>query len=236
MRNSKTAILLFTRSASEEADIKVFDAKLGKRGNTRVASQLIRHIHRTAVKTGCDVHLHDTDKQVGDSFGQRLSHAFSQLFNRGYEHVIAIGNDSPHLTPALLKNAIRELESGQQVLGPASDGGAYLIGLSEDYFNQPSFTNLPWKSTRLFETLKEELWAQGAVIATTVTLDDVDNAADFGRLLRGKYSLNSLFLQLRFALLSLMASYAVTLYYYKTSLHIQLMAASCRLLRAPPAH
>lgn len=235
MKNSQTAIVLFTRSASEEAGIKVFDAKLGKSGNTRVASQLIRHIHRTAVKTGCDVHLHDTAKQVGNSFGQRLSHAFGQLFNKGYEHVIAIGNDSPHLTPALLKNAITELESGQQVLGPASDGGTYLIGLSEDYFNQPSFTNLPWKSTRLFEALKEELCAQGALVATTITLHDIDDAADFGRLLRGKYSLNSLFLQLRFALLSLMASYAVAICYYKTSLHIQLMAASCHLLRAPPA-
>mgnify|MGYP006432380937 CR=1 FL=1 len=235
MNRTQTAILFFTRSAHEEADVKVFDSCLGRKGNTRIASRLIQHIRKTASKSGCDVHLHGSDKQVGDSFGERLNHAFSSLFSRGYDNVIAIGNDSPRLTSDVLNQAISQLESGTQVLGPSTDGGAYLIGLSASYFNTISFINLPWKSNRLFDALYKELQLAGAVVYQADMLQDIDDTGDFHRLLSTGIS-DIHFLQLHIALQSIVASFKRTFFEHTGCQMYWLISAGSLQLRAPPIY
>jgi uncharacterized protein len=67
--------------------------------------------------------------QRGADLGERMDTAFSDAFARGAAAAVIIGSDSPHLPATIIERAFAELESGADlVLGPADDGGYYLIG------------------------------------------------------------------------------------------------------------
>jgi rSAM/selenodomain-associated transferase 1 len=120
--------------------------------------------------------------QRGDTFGERLFHAASDLLALGYESCCLIDSDSPTLPRALLTAAIEELSRpGERiVLGPADDGGYYLIGMRRAH-------------RRLFEEIKwstAEVSAQTIARAREINLDvallpawyDVDDATTLRRL------------------------------------------------------
>lgn len=108
--------------------------------------------------------------------GDRLRRTFAQAFAQGSRQVVVIGADCPHLTPALFARAFDALESRDLVLGPAMDGGYYLIGLTRP---APGlFTEIPWGSGEvLTATLKQ---AQGLHLSTHLLepLADVDRPED----------------------------------------------------------
>ena len=66
--------------------------------------------------------------QRGEGLGERLAGVFATLFAAGAAAVVAVNSDSPALPPEYLAQAFRELSSHDLVLGPAADGGYYLIG------------------------------------------------------------------------------------------------------------
>jgi rSAM/selenodomain-associated transferase 1 len=66
--------------------------------------------------------------QRGDTLGDRMRHAFDLLFVRGYEQIVLVGTDIPHLTPGVIEGAFDTLETADAVIGPTDDGGYYLIG------------------------------------------------------------------------------------------------------------
>lgn len=68
--------------------------------------------------------------QTGESLGDRLRHAFQRAFQAGASRVVVIGSDSPTLPPSMLIRAFETLAHSEVVLGPATDGGYYLIGLA----------------------------------------------------------------------------------------------------------
>ena len=67
--------------------------------------------------------------QNGEDLGQRMKHAFNTVFELGFEHAVSIGSDCPELSPGLLKQAFQALGNATAVLGPAQDGGYYLLGM-----------------------------------------------------------------------------------------------------------
>jgi len=77
--------------------------------------------------------------QKGTDLGERMKNAFSEGFNAGFENVIIIGSDMYHLNPSDLEEAFAQLENHDFVVGPAEDGGYYLLGmksLKEELFQQ----------------------------------------------------------------------------------------------------
>ena len=120
--------------------------------------------------------------QRGDSFGERLFHAADDLLRLGYESCCLIDADSPTLPRSLLTAAIAELSRpGERVvLGPADDGGYYLIGMRRAH--PRLFQRIAWSTA--------EVSAQTIARAREIYLDvallpawyDVDDAASLGRL------------------------------------------------------
>ncbi len=147
-RSSNTAILLFTRSEREEGRAKGFADKHGTSSGAAIARSFIHHTRAIGKRTGYPVVTVESGYQEGHDFGERLSHAFQKVFDRGYSNVIAIGNDTPNLKTRTLRSAARRMESGEHnvVLGPATDGGTYLIGLSRPAFDPELFRVIPWCS------------------------------------------------------------------------------------------
>ena len=181
MPSSSVAILLFTRSAGEEAAHKQFLSYGGRAANAAVAAQLIAHAAATARRAGAGFIQIDSSQQAGATFGERLARAMRQAFEQGYEHLLVIGNDCPQLTATLLRQAVAAVRQTGAVLGPATDGGVYLLGLSRARFATGTWAGLPWQTRQLGTALRRHLLAQGAAVLRLPTLADVDTEADLAR-------------------------------------------------------
>jgi len=97
IKNSNTAILLFTHTAEVEINRKTFGNSIGLKGNKLIAEVLISRITRTLSKADLPVFTVTTDNQIGSTFGERFTNAFSQIFEKGYNNVIFVGVTSPKL-------------------------------------------------------------------------------------------------------------------------------------------
>lgn len=170
-----TALLVFSLSAWQEAGRKQpFGAQRQKAGQ-QFFQQLIDHTEALARQSGLELIWVGEEQQQGENFGARFTHAIESVFARGYQRLIAIGSDSPDLSPQLLQDAITALNQGQMVLGPALDGGAYLIGLHRRHFEAASFEALPWSQPWLYRALLEWGQAQGLSAHPLRPLADIDD-------------------------------------------------------------
>jgi uncharacterized protein len=117
--------------------------------------------------------------QRGDDLGERLIHATESAFDRGARAVIVIGGDCPALTGSCLREAWRQLAAADVVLGPAADGGYYLIALRRA---QPDlFRGIPWSSGAVLARTLERARAAGLSVAMLPTKEDVDDLPSWRR-------------------------------------------------------
>ncbi|MBM4127816.1 MAG: glycosyltransferase [Nitrospira sp.] len=119
--------------------------------------------------------------QAGDNLGARMNHAFETLFARGYTRGLIVGTDTPSLPLERYQQALTALESHDLVLGPALDGGYYLIGL-----NRPIpdlFTGIPWSTKQVLALTQEKARALGLKAALLESWRDVDTISDLDELI-----------------------------------------------------
>ncbi|MDQ3547777.1 MAG: TIGR04282 family arsenosugar biosynthesis glycosyltransferase [Chloroflexota bacterium] len=120
--------------------------------------------------------------QHGAGLGEGLLGAFRQLWSRGASAVVLIGSDSPTLPLSLLVGAFMTMERGEcdVVLGPADDGGYYLIGLRDD---QPSlFDDIAWSTDTVMRQTLERAESLGLRVRQLDAWYDVDDAVSLARL------------------------------------------------------
>ena len=125
----------------------------------------------------------DVVAQRGGDLGQRMAHVFEDTFRLGVDAVVVVGSDLPDLPSRLLQDALAALRGRKDriVLGPAGDGGYYLIGLNRPH--PALFDRIEWSTERV---LAQTLDAARTLGVQTVLLDqwtDVDEAADLNRFL-----------------------------------------------------
>lgn len=115
-------------------------------------------------------------EQVGTCLGSRLTHATQQAFDDGAQRVAVIGTDCIDLTAAELTSAFDKLLAHDVVLGPAFDGGYYLIGLSRP---QPRlFENIDWGTERVLQQTKAAVDNCRSSLAQLRPLADIDEPHD----------------------------------------------------------
>lgn len=122
-------------------------------------------------------------EQRGETIGDRERHAIADLFRRGARRVVLVGSDLPLLETSTLEQAFAALDADPQgvVLGPASDGGYYLLGLAAPTVPD-LFTGVRWSSKyTLLDTLRRCEFEQRRVTLLPL-LDDVDEPEDLSRL------------------------------------------------------
>jgi rSAM/selenodomain-associated transferase 1 len=120
--------------------------------------------------------------QGDGDLGARLERAFARLRAEGAGRVVAIGTDSPTLDPARLAEAFDALRTHDAVLGPAEDGGYYLIGLSREAGD--FFRETPWGTADVARVTSERAAARGMSLARLAPWYDVDDAATLRRAAR----------------------------------------------------
>jgi uncharacterized protein len=112
-------------------------------------------------------------EQVGGSLGDRLVAAIDPA------PVILFGADTPDLLPAHCTDAAKALSSHDLVIGPACDGGYYLIGVTKPFHFL--FSDMPWSSDRLFEATLRRAAEHGLRCAQLEMLSDCDEPEDLER-------------------------------------------------------
>ena len=100
-----------------------------------------------------DTTTHKKNLQVGKDLGAKMNHAFETCFEDKYDKVVLIGSDLYDLEVSHIEEAFEKLEKNEVVIGPATDGGYYLIGLKKTY--PEIFQNKNWGTSSVRkETLK----------------------------------------------------------------------------------
>lgn len=119
--------------------------------------------------------------QSGNSLGERLVHIFERAFGAGYRRVAIIGSDTPHLPPGFVAEGLGRLRGPVDVvLGPADDGGYYLIALSEP---RPTlFADIAWSGPDVLSATRAQAHAANLRVALLPPWYDIDTPADLARL------------------------------------------------------
>ena len=175
MSNSQ-AVILFTSSPKHEASHKRFDAD--DAANQSVLRGFLQHSVETLAQlsqtedfdlvistnsahsiTEAAPHLAAIPFQIipqtGHSFGGRLDHTLSSVKQMGYDKIVIIGNDCPALTSSHIQAAFKSLDEQPVVIGPAKDGGFYLLGVSQ--YDSAFFKAIPWRTNQVLKQLKANL-------------------------------------------------------------------------------
>jgi len=165
---SKNLIIIFTRNP-ELGKVKTRLAKtVGNESALNIYKHLLNHTEKTIRSIESDkavyysVKIRDNDiwdnqiyqkhLQKGDDLGIRMLNAFESAFKNNYKKVVIVGSDLYDLNPQDIKKAFNELEKNDVVIGPAKDGGYYLLGIKK--LQSQVFKNKDWGTeTVLKDTL-----------------------------------------------------------------------------------
>lgn len=110
--------------------------------------------------------------QAAGDLGVRLKEFFQTAFRAGAERVVAIGSDCPAMSAAIGKQAFEQLRSQPAVIGPATDGGYYLIGLSHPELGV--FEGIAWSTPAAREQTLERIASAGLSCGQLEALTDLD--------------------------------------------------------------
>ena len=183
---SKNLLLIFTRNP-ELGKVKTRLAKtIGDEAALDIYKHLLNHTKQVTKNLSCDnavyysVKVRENDiwnattyqkhLQDGNDLGIRMHNAFQQAFSTGYEKVIIIGSDLPDLTSEHINEAFEKLNSNDVVMGPAEDGGYYLLGIKKLHAN--IFQHKDWGTSTVRKHTLNDL--QNESVFLLETLNDVD--------------------------------------------------------------
>lgn len=167
---SKNALIIFTRNPELGKCKTRLAATVGNNSALEIYKYLLQHTVAITTNLKVDkfvyysVKVREDDywstaiyrkkQQKGNDLGVRMHNAFTELFSMGYERVIIIGSDMYDITTTNITNAFKQLETHDYVIGPALDGGYYLLGMQQT--NAAIFNNKKWGThTVLKDTLSD---------------------------------------------------------------------------------
>lgn len=185
-----SCLLIFTRNP-ELGKVKSRLAKgVGQENALTIYKKLLEHTREVVSQVSCErwvgysVAVRHDDlwpesdfkkfKQEGDDLGIRMQHAFEMAFAAGHKKVIIVGSDLYDLRPKHIEEAIHCLETHDAVIGPAQDGGYYLLGMKTVL--PEVFSNKEWGTPTVYKATLENL--SHKKVHTLEMLNDIDYAED----------------------------------------------------------
>lgn len=120
--------------------------------------------------------------QSGRDLGQRMKNAFRQAFDEGADRIVLIGSDIPDIPKGFVTQAFDALDARDAVIGPATDGGYYLIAFKKETFRPEAFENIQWSTPAVFDQTIHELNRQKLETQTLPQWHDIDTVSDLSDL------------------------------------------------------
>ena len=193
----KKAIIIFVRNP-ELGKVKTRLAKeIGDEKALEVYTELLQHTHAITSHLDCDRFVFYTDYinendlwnesfekrlQEGKNLGDRMLLAFFELFQQGYSKIVIVGSDCPELTSFIIEDAYDKLDSSDVVIGPSTDGGYYLLGLTK--LIPPLFAHKQWSTDTVLEDTINDIALLRKSYSLLTELTDIDTADDLHRYMK----------------------------------------------------
>ena len=139
------------RSVGEERALEVYETLRGHTARVSEGVDAERMVYYSSFIPLSDLFCTENflpRLQKGDDLGERMFHAMEEGFEAGFVHVVLIGTDCDELSSEILNEAFYALERYDAVIGPASDGGFYLIGLNRVL--PELFLDRQWSTSEVF--------------------------------------------------------------------------------------
>jgi hypothetical protein len=189
-------ILLFLKAPEKGAVKSRLAAVLGEDAALELYRNFVLDMLETIDRSGlpCRVCYHPPDAgesitawlgrhrsylaQSGDDVGERMEQAFRRAFAGGISRAVLIGSDIPDLPETVLSGALGSLAASDAVIGPARDGGYYLIGFRRDRFVPAVFHGMPWSSDSVFMRTMRTFAEAGCRVQVLPAWRDMDTAQD----------------------------------------------------------
>jgi len=191
---TKNLILIFTRNP-ELGKCKTRLAKtVGNENALTIYKMLLQHTANVVEQVNCDkavyysVKVRDNDlwdstiyqkhQQEGDDLGYRMQNAFNNSFKSGYEKVIIVGSDLYDLKPKHIQEAFDKLDTHDVTIGPAEDGGYYLLGMKT--LHPHIFEHKNWGTETVREDTLNDLKTKRVVLLEPLNdIDVFDDVKDY---------------------------------------------------------
>ena len=186
----KNLIITFTRNP-ELGKVKSRLAKdIGEASALEVYKLLLEHTKNVLLQLDCDkavyysVKIRENDiwdseifskhQQSGNDLGERMQNAFKNGFEKGYKNIIIVGSDLYDLDAEIINTAFKKLESHDNVIGPAVDGGYYLLGMKTLHPSVFKINN--WGTQTVYKQTISKLNTNSMYVLDT--LNDIDYVED----------------------------------------------------------
>ena len=114
--------------------------------------------------------------QAGTDLGEKMKNAFEQLFKNNYKNICIIGTDCPGISEDTFEEAFTKLNKDNVVMGPAEDGGYYLLGMNK--FNENLFNEIVWSTAQVLQTTIEKCIENNLRFTLLKKLSDIDEEKD----------------------------------------------------------
>lgn len=112
--------------------------------------------------------------QTGRSLGEKMSNAFSDVFATGVGRAVLIGSDFPDLDIGIIREAFTVLENKDIAIGPAEDGGYYLMGFQKEVFDGDVFTGIDWGTEHVYQQTMQRIKDAGLSSHVLPIWQDID--------------------------------------------------------------
>lgn len=191
----KKAIIVFQKAA-ELGKVKTRLAqRIGNAQALKVYTYLLAYTHRQLEQIDADIFVYfygESDaafgansnyhirQQCDGDLGVRMATSFAEVFDAGYDKVLVIGTDCFELTSTILKDAFQAFTGAEMVIGPAKDGGYYLLGLTKPI--PELFNGMVWSTASVFTDTMAITASLGLSVYHLPVLSDVDRYEDLGEL------------------------------------------------------
>ncbi|TAN12227.1 MAG: glycosyltransferase [Chitinophagaceae bacterium] len=165
---------------------------IGEEKTLAAYDQLLSHTFNITIGLSCDKVVYYSDfipesdqwsqagyrqaQQQGNDLGERMSHTFKNEFKNENKNICLIGSDCPQLNISILENAFDFLGHHNIVIGPATDGGYYLIGMQ--YLYTQFFINKHWSTQNVFADTIHDVKSASLKYRLLPILSDLDEEKD----------------------------------------------------------
>lgn len=194
MPKNDCLLLIFIKNPHEGKVKTRLGASIGHPAAVKVYKKLLAKTREAALAVACDRHLYYGDYintedewksknfekflQVQGNLGDRMRQAFKHGFESGYKKVMIIGSDCPEMNAGVIKDAFEALENKDVAIGPALDGGYYMLGMRA-YVEL--FESMVWSTETVFNDTKAKLKKQNASLAIMPSMSDLDTIEDLNK-------------------------------------------------------
>lgn len=195
------SLIVFVKNP-ELGKVKTRLAKsIGDKAALKVYKYLLNYTSKVAEEVQCDsIYVYHSSSlnskdnwqgeritnklQVAGDLGEKMKSAFADVLGERGESVVLIGSDCIDINAEIINEAFEVLDQKDVVIGPAVDGGYYLLGMNEQH--DSLFFNMPWSTDRLFQESEKEIEKRNLTFSLLKKISDIDVIEDLSNKINWK--------------------------------------------------